>query len=198
MRERRRKCMPIGWGIAGIIALAVVAVAIVVKPWSWGVQPNEAPKTVPDAPQIAAENVTESLSQSERLENGAVFSQTLTYLPCTHVVQRRIDAPQTLLGLDRTGLEKALPDYRITAFGSKEVVMQREMSMFCPDHWVLMPDEQGELCIWQNLMGEEMVRVRALGLGAEDVPESEQNAVRAGKPFESSEELEGWLESIDS
>lgn len=197
MRNQRRRQALSWWRIAGIVGAALVAVVLIVRPWNlFANQDNKQEQRGSEMDNN--ESAAESLSQGGPLEPGAMLNQTLTYLPCGHIVQRRVDAPTELIGMDRTGIEKALPDYRVTAFSGKEAAMRRDMSMFCPDHWVLMPDAQGELCIWQNLMGEEMVRLRGLGIGAEDVPESEQNAVRSGKAFSSAEELEGWLESADS
>ncbi len=198
MGTRRRKRQVPWWGVAGVLLVMLV---VIVQPWKlWATE-----KATPLLPGTTAlpgsaleENAAESLSQAGLLERGAIFDQTLQYKPCGHVVQRRVAAPTELLGMDRKALEKALPDYRITAFGGKEVVMQREMEIFCPDHWVLKPDAQGELCVWQNRLGEEMQQMRALGIGAEDVPEEEREKVRAGKAFTSLEALEGWLESADS
>ncbi|MCL2812909.1 MAG: hypothetical protein FWD25_13605 [Clostridia bacterium] len=165
-----------------MFTMAIVAF-LLLQPWK---QPEEIP-----------ESATESLSQGAMLAPGAMLDQTITYLPCGHVVQRRVEAPAEFADLDRKGIENALPEYRVTAFSGKEVTMQRDLNIFCPDHWVLMPDAQGELCIWQNQMGEVMVRVRNLGIVVDDLPESAQNEVRIGKGFSSAEELEGWLEGVD-
>jgi len=173
--------------------ITILVALVLVQPWKLFAGPATPEEKPDEAPQSAAE----SLSQGAMLARGAILDQTIAYLPCGHAVQRRVEAPAEWAGLDRKGLEKALPDYRITAFSGKEAAMQRELNIFCPDHWVLMPDAQGELCIWQNQLGEEMVRLRALGIAVEDLPESEQNSLRAGKGFSSAEELEGWLEGVD-
>jgi len=163
--------------------LTLIVAVLLIQPW-------RQPDTPPD-------NAAESLFQGATLTSETILDQTITYLPCGHVVQRRLESPAEFTGMDRKGIENALPEYRVTAFSGKEVAMQRDMSIFCPDHWVLMPDAQGELGIWQNQMGEAMVRVRNLGIVVDDLPESEQNEVRIGKGFASAEELDEWLEGVD-
>jgi len=201
MRSKRRKHTQKSnpWrkiaGIIGGVMIAIVAAAFLLQPWKLlpGADTAQEKPREAENPETAAE----SLSQDTTLGRGAILDQTLAYLPCGHAVQRRVEAPAELAGLDRKGIEKALPGYRVTAFSGKEVAMRRELNLFCPDHWVLMPDALGELCIWQNQLGEEMARLRGLGIAVEDLPESEQSAVRAGMGFASAEELEGWLEGVD-
>lgn len=197
MRRKNRRhtdSKSVAWkktaGIIGVTMVALIAALALLQPWKLLIGA--------DLAEEKQEGAAEILSQDATLAPGATLDQTITYLPCGHVVQRRVEAPAELAGMDRKGIENALPDYRVTAFSGKEVTMQRDMNLFCPDHWVLMPDSQGELCIWQNLLGEEMVRLRGLGITIADLPESEQNDVRIGKGFASAEALENWLEGVDS
>ncbi len=185
-----------GWWIAAAMAV-LTTVALLWQPWTLWRQNSVAQPPVAEG-EVPDEQAAQSLSQGGFVSAATLLDQTLHYLPCGHSVQRRVPPENAWIGMDRAAIEKALPDYRVTAFGSKEIVMQRDMGIFCPKHWVLKPDDQGELTIWQNELGEAMVRVRGLGIGAEDVPESERESVRSGKPFDTLETLEGWLESADS
>lgn len=188
--QKQRRGVLTWWWIAGLV---VVMAVVILQPWNY-----LAANQQPQSQNGAGEESAESLFQNALVEQGAILNQTLHYVPCGHRVQRRVDAPMEVIGMDRKAVENAMPDYRITAYSGKEVAMQRDLPIFCPAHYVLLPDSQGELAVWQNELGEEMVLIRGLGIGVEDVPEGEQEVVRIGKPFDTLEELEGWLESADS
>ncbi|MDR3051585.1 MAG: hypothetical protein LBU67_07675 [Oscillospiraceae bacterium] len=187
------------WGAAAVLVVALIVAWAPATHWLEN-RVSPAPTRTPAAPgqAEATQEARQSLAQGGLLVSGAVLDQTLDYLPCGHTVQRRIDAPAIWIGLDRQGLEAQLPDYRLTAFSPESVAMARELPIYCPAHWVLQPDAQGEVSIWQNLYGEAMECLQKLGFGVEDMPEGERQALRDGKPFDAQEELEQWLESMDS
>ena len=76
--------------------------------------------------------------------------------------------------------------------------MQRALPLHCPQHAVLMPDDSGMLCIWENRYGDALALVKELGLFMSELPEALQQEVRTGKGFDTQEALEKWLESADS
>ena len=124
--------------------------------------------------------------------------QHLTYAPCGHDLTRRQVIPAELAGKNREALSAAYDAWQITSFASAEVVMEQTLSLYCPEHVVLMPDEGGLLCVFQNKYGDAMALVKELDLLITELPDSIQQTVRQGKGFATIEELEKWLESSDS
>ncbi len=200
-RWKGKNARVIRWGAAAVL---VVAMLIVWAPLSDWLTSQPAPQPLATrAPQATVAPTEEAearpiLAQGTALAQGALLNQTLTYAACGHVVQRRVDAPAECIGMDRVALERLLTDYRVTAFSAAEVAMQRELTLYCPAHWVVKPDDLGELCIWQNQLGEHMDQLTQLGFGVEDLPEGEREAVRRGKAFDSQQDMESWLENIQS
>ncbi len=124
--------------------------------------------------------------------------QHMTYAPCGHSLTRRQVIPTELAGQNREALSSAYDAWKITSFASAEVVMEQTLSLYCPEHVVLMPDEGGMLCIFQNKYGDALALVKELDLLLSELPDSVQQAVRQGKGFATIEELEKWLEGADS
>lgn len=124
--------------------------------------------------------------------------QHMTYAPCGHSLTRRQLIPTELAGQNREALSSAYDAWKITSFASAEVVMEQTLSLYCPEHVVLMPDEGGMLCIFQNKYGDALALVKELDLLLSELPDSVQQAVRQGKGFATIEELEKWLEGADS
>ncbi|HML45302.1 MAG TPA: hypothetical protein PKE04_00970 [Clostridia bacterium] len=137
-------------------------------------------------------------TQPARIQTECVMRQTLNYQRCGHSVVRTLDVPAEWVGMDRAQMEEQLDmSWRITDFGPLRITMQRNLMLFCPQHWVLMPDETGRVCIWVNRYGEGMERVYETEWLLANMPETEGEQVRIGKAFDLLEEAEGFLEGLE-
>ena len=76
--------------------------------------------------------------------------------------------------------------------------MEQTLALYCPQHVVLMPDEGGMLCVFQNKYGDALALVKELDLLLTELPDDVQQTVRPGKGFDTIEALEQWLEGVDS
>lgn len=173
------------WMLLAAAALAALAAAVVLIPGSTA--PGEAP------PAQAADN-----PQDSRIQEGCQLYQTLTYTRCQHTVTRRITAPVELLGQTRQQVEEGYPEWRITAFGPSRVEMEQQLELFCPDHKVLLSGGDGMLCVFENRYGDALALVKELQLPLSALPEAQQQLVKRGMGFSTLEELEAWLESMES
>ena len=169
------------WMALSVLALLAIASALMLAPGA-----EEAPAQ--DA--ASAENAV--------LEEGGELLQTLTYTRCDHVVTRRVTAPVETYGQDLSGMEALYPEWQMTEFGAKLVKMERRMDMFCPDHMVLMPDGAGFLCVFENRYGDALALVRELDIAVGTLPAAVQEEVTMGVGFSTAEELELWLEGVES
>jgi len=144
-----------------------------------------------DAAQVGSD-ATVTLSESCQV------IQHMTYTPCGHSLTRRQGIPPELTGKTREDVAAAYDLWQVTSFSTAQVEMEQALDMFCPEHMVLMPDESGMLCIWQNRYGDALALVKELNLPISDLPDAYQEMLRPGKGFPSQEELEKWLETVES
>lgn len=133
-----------------------------------------------------------------RLNADCQLIQHLTYVPCGHAVTRRVPLPAELAGQDRAALEAAYDLWEITEYSPSEVTMARQTDLYCPNHTVLMADENGLLCVWQNRYGDAYALTRELALPLTDLPEDTQTQLRLGLAFDDESEVGKYLESIES
>lgn len=148
-----------------------------------------------EAPQM--ENAQVSADRITLSEESEIF-QTLTYTRCEHTVTRRVTAPVEVYGKTLDEVAALYPEWRITEFSPVMVKMERTPELFCPDHMVVMPDGAGYLCVYENKYGEAMAQVRELGIPLSSMPAAAQEEARCGVGFSTKEELEMWLESVES
>lgn len=174
--------------LLGIGVLTAMAVLMAV-----GFTPRSA-----DAPDISDTLTQVGSDAAAHLAENCKVIQHLTYAPCGHAMTRRQSLPQELIGKTRADAETAYEPFRITGFAPEELEMEQSLDMFCPEHVVLMPNESGVLCIFENRYGDALALVRELETLLKDLPDSYQEELLPGKGFDTLTELEGWLESIES
>lgn len=170
-----------------VLLLCALCVAAV------GVYKHYFPSTAAqDTPQVG------SIDDQGLIARGCVLHQTLDYAVCGHHVERKIDAPDTVLGMNREVFEQAMADWRITSFASSRVDMTRTLEMPCPAHWVIWAGADGKLGVYRNLYGEELLCLRNLEIAVSAAPESDEAQLRRGMCFDTEQEAEAYLEAIQS
>ncbi len=134
----------------------------------------------------------------QTVAEGCEMVQTLTYTKCNHEVVRRVTVPTELYGKTLADVENLYPQWQITSFGALQIEMQQKPDMFCPDHKVLMINDAGTLCIYENKYGDALAMVDELSTDVSILPTSIKDELRMGKGFDTLEALEAWLESVES
>jgi len=172
--------------ILGSLTLLAMAVLLIV-----GLTPRSASAPEPETAQVGGESAI-------TLSAGCALVQHIAYEPCGHQITRRQTLPPDLTGKTRADLEAAYDGWQVTSYAADEVVMAQRLAMYCPQHMVLMPDDSGMLCIFQNKYGDALALVEELNLPLSDLPDSYQEELRPGKGFSTQEELAQWLEAADS
>lgn len=172
------------WLIPG--AVAVLAAALVL----FGM-PRDAAEQPPAAQE--ADSVP-ALTVAENCE----LLQTLTYTRCEHTVTRRVTAPVELIGKDLEAISALYPEWQITEFAPTLIKMEQRPELFCPDHMVVMPGGAGLLCVFENKYGDALALVRELDIELSALPAAVQEEVQRGLGFSTAEELDMWLEGVES
>ena len=132
------------------------------------------------------------------LASGSELLQTFTYSRCEHTVTRRVTAPAELVGKNLKEVEALYPEWRITAFSSALVTMEQRPEIFCPDHLVVMKGDGNRVCVFENKYGDALALVRELELTMDQLPAAVREEIEHGIGFSTAEELEMWLESVES
>lgn len=138
-----------------------------------------------------------STEQTVLSEESEVY-QTLFYTRCGHTVTRRMTAPVEAYGKTLEEVSALYGDWQVTEFSPVLVKMEKQPEMFCPDHKVVMPDGAGYLCVYENKYGEAMALVRELQIRLSDLPAAVQEECRMGVGFSTAQEMEMWLEGVES
>ena len=122
--------------------------------------------------------------------------QTIEYIRCGHEVQKRVDVPAQWAGQTKEGVQKLLPDtWRITSFDDTSIHMTGKEDLFCPQHWVLMLDEEGGPAVFKNRYGNAMEKIESVKL--EGLNEASRQLLVQGLAFQAREEIDEWIQNFD-
>lgn len=175
---------PVAVGIIALMTIALVMTGILLPH-------GETPPENDPATQVRSD-------EADTLAEGCAVVQQLAYSRCGHGITRRLVLPNELVGKTRADAEAAYEGYRITSYASDEIMMAQTLDMYCADHLVLMADEAGMLCVFENKYGDAYALVQETETLLAALPAAYQEELLPGKAFDTLEEVERYLESIES
>jgi len=147
--------------------------------------------------QRAEDGQSAARTNAARVAIGCRLEQTLVFQRCGHSVVRTVDAPPEWTGLTQAELEPKLDmAWRMTEFDSNKIKMRENIMLFCPSHWIIMPDGTGQVCVWTNRYGEGLERVYETDYSLMDISEDIREGIRNGRAFDTLEDVEGFLQTL--
>jgi hypothetical protein len=118
----------------------------------------------------------------------------MRFTRCQHQVTRRVTVPQSCVGLDRKGFELVYPEWLMETFSESEITMSRDVSLYCPLHYVLMANESGGLAAYQNRYGDAMAWLSDVTGKMSDYSEETQEKLLLGIGFDTMDGLTAAVE----
>ena len=134
----------------------------------------------------------------ETVEENCQLIQTLRYARCGHEVVRRVQADKEYKGCTLAQMQEAFAEWEISSFSPAEIKMSRTLPLYCPDHLVVMPDGAGVLGVYENKYGDGYALRSQLDIPLTDLPETVRETVHLGVGFATTQEIESWLETLES
>ena len=95
-------------------------------------------------------------------------------------------------------MQQAFAEWDITSFSASEIEMSRELPLYCPEHLVVLPDGAGMLGVYENHYGDGYALRTPLDISIAALPESVRETVHLGIGFAGEQEIESWLETLES
>lgn len=140
--------------------------------------------------------IVEAAANNERISENCVLTKTCEYKMCQHSVTVSEPADAEMVGMNSEELREHIHGWEIDAFSADAVVMSRSADVYCPKHMVLKTNGSSLAILRTDSDTLELKLVEEISYSA--VPESEKNALRFGKVFGSMNEIEEYLEYIES
>jgi hypothetical protein len=124
-----------------------------------------------------------------------IFRYRTFYAGCGVEREGSAPAPLALVGLDRAGVERALPQARILSFGPDEVVLL-ETVQGCPFRYVTLTIRDGVVVAYYGRPGHLGGVYRVTGIRASSLTPADRARLERGVVFEDPAEVDRQIEGL--
>jgi hypothetical protein len=177
-----------------VIWLVVLALLIVSGTAGFILASNE-PRVVQITP---APSDLPAAADDSKIAKGAVVKWEYEYRMCGHIVYLSCMADDHIIGLTFSQLQAEYPDARIISFEPEMVSLKLGFDCYCPRHYILKRYKE-ELAVLRTILGsDEQETYRKVPVRFDDLSADEQEVLEAGKLFESIDELEYYIENLET
>lgn len=132
------------------------------------------------------------------IEDGATVKWDYEYKKCAHHIFVSCQVDKDMVGLTFSMLKEQYPDIKIIDFEPDKLVLKKSFDCYCPEHMILKKYKD-ELAIYRTSLGTDKqdiylkIHIKFKGLDAD-----ERQVLAIGKVFNSLEDMESYIEDIET
>lgn len=120
------------------------------------------------------------------------------YEKCAHHVYVHCQADEDMVGLSFTQFQKQYPEIQIVEFDPHELVLKKTFECYCPNHFILTK-YKNELAIYTTKLGSNKQEMyMRVPIAFDDLESHAQEVLSVGKVFSELEDVENYLEDIET
>lgn len=137
-------------------------------------------------------------ADDSKVAKGAAVEWEYEYRMCGHSIFLNCEADDNIVGFTFSQLQAENPNVRIVTFEPGKLVLKLSFYCYCPRHYILKQNRD-ELAIFRTILGSDEQEIyREVPLRFDDLSTDEQKVLESGKLFESLDELEYYIENLDT
>lgn len=179
---------------AGVLCAAVSGVWSGKSPFAPGLGNGGAAQT--PAPALA--NLNGAAAPSGVITANTDIFWVTRYLKCGHEIVRELPPDGSMVGKTYTQFAQCYPLYTLDVENGT-VRMVIEYNQYCPDHYIIQSDDNGNIYVYRNTGGEDKLSVvMKMNFTVDDVPQDYRPLLKQGMVFDSVEGIEGLIESAET
>ncbi len=151
-----------------------------------------------DEKEYSTNNVItiQTVTEEEKISPNAVLILKKNYEDCGHDIKEYSQIPEELVNLTQEELKKEYSDWKVEKFSSLEVILAKEVSGVCNEHY-LLKEEDGFIMVYKiNNTGEEEL-LEETGITTMYLPTSDKMKIKAGIKVYGRENLNSVLEDFE-
>ena len=147
--------------------------------------------------EIKIENIIEETNfEEEKVDYDCKLILKTKYNTCGHYDVSTNKVPIELVNLTREELEKMYPDYELKQFSNKEIILSREVTGICKEHYVIKL-EDGIVEIYYKDENEYLKFYRSTDICKEYLADEDIEKLEQGIPVYGKEALRLALEDYE-
>lgn len=137
-------------------------------------------------------------ADNAKIDRNATVKWDYEYKKCAHHIFVSCQIDEDMAGLTFSMLQEQYPDIKIIDFEPDKLVLKKSFDCYCPEHMILKKCED-ELAIFRTALGTDKQDIYLkISIKFDDLGSDERQVLSTGKVFNNLEELEGYLENIET
>lgn len=133
--------------------------------------------------------------EEEKISPNATIILKRHYLECNHIIREYMEVPEELVNLTKEELEQKKPEWTIEKFSTSEIILIKDESGICNEHYVLRESE-GLIAVYK-VEGETETLEELTGISTEYLTLEDREKIKAGIKVYGIEELNSVLEDYE-
>lgn len=150
-----------------------------------------------------AENASPESEPVSQIGKPSVLPETpvevqYTFLLCGHMLEKD-ETGGIYTGYTQEDIMKEYADARVKKLQADGAIIQRELERYCPAHYQLFMDGEGQICI-SNTSEQNFLEdvVQTLNYDAAGLDDEVKAALEEGQVLDSLEQVNAYFESVES
>lgn len=128
---------------------------------------------------------------------GCKMTWATNFTMCGHSIEET-RAERDLIGLTKAQVAAAVKAWTLESFSHDELKFGRSADMYCPDHLLLKGTDKGLGVYKTDLNTLELTEIMKFTLDISHLDRNVQADLEKGMPFDDLEEIEGYIENLES
>lgn len=156
------------------------------------------PIATPAPPPPATPEANPASIEEQVVAPGSRMSWVTNFTLCGHA-HEDVRLERDLIGLTQEQVTAAVKeDWTLESFSRAELKFSREAELYCPDHLLLKSVPKGLGVYKTELATLELQEIMKFTLDMANLDNETQAFLDQGMPFDDLEEIEGYIESLES
>lgn len=143
-------------------------------------------------------DIAASVLTQERVSENCQIETRYTYTLCSHIKTSKQKVSAEDIGLTENEFRQKHSEFTVETFASDKIIITKKFDQYCDEHFILQ-EQNGEVHVMKNEPGTaDLKSIMKVDISIETLTESEMERLKFGRVFSTLEEIEEYIESVES
>lgn len=141
-------------------------------------------------------DILETNAVEEKISPNCLLTLRTYYKECQHTINEYVDIPQDLVNKSKEDLTEKYPDWEIKKYSSTEIILYKEYTGQCGEHFVLRNDN-GKITVYKINENDEETVFEKTEISVDYLTDTDKIEIENGIRVNGKEELNQLLEDFE-
>lgn len=133
-----------------------------------------------------------------KISESAIVNWDYEYKMCCHHIFIQCQIDENMVGLTFSQLQETYPEVRIVSYDADKLTLKKTFDCYCPEHFILKQYNK-QLAIFRTAFGTAKQEVYIeVPISFDEIDYDERKVLSVGKVFNGLDDIESYLENIET